>query len=50
MAVYTPVSDAELAAFLRGYDLGAPRALKGVAEGVENSNFLLGDRHAAASS
>ena len=41
MAVYTPVSDAELAAFLRGYDLGAPRALKGIAEGVENSNFLL---------
>ncbi len=41
MAVYTPVSDAELAVFLRRYDLGAPRALKGIAEGVENSNFLL---------
>ena len=41
MAVYTPVSDAELAAFLRRYDLGAPRAFKGIAEGIENSNFLL---------
>ncbi len=41
MAVYTAVSDAELTAFLAGYDLGRPRALKGIAEGVENSNFLL---------
>lgn len=41
MAVYTPVSDAELAAFLLRYDLGEPRALKGIAEGIENSNFLL---------
>jgi homoserine kinase type II len=41
MAVYTDISDAELEAFLAAYDLGAPTALKGVAEGVENSNFLL---------
>ncbi|WP_395665177.1 homoserine kinase [Methylocella sp.] len=41
MAVYTEVSDAELAAFLEHYDLGRARALKGVAEGVENSNFIL---------
>ncbi len=41
MAVYTAVSDAELAAFLAGYGLGRPRALKGIAEGIENSNFLL---------
>lgn len=41
MAVYTAVSDAELAAFLAAYDLGRPRALKGIAEGIENSNFLL---------
>jgi homoserine kinase type II len=41
MAVYTDITDEELAAFLAGYDLGAPTAFKGIAEGVENSNFLL---------
>ena len=41
VAVYTPVSDAQLSRFLARYDLGAPRAFKGIAEGVENSNFLL---------
>ena len=41
MAVYTEVSDEALAAFLKGYDLGAVLAFKGIAEGVENSNFLL---------
>ena len=41
MAVYTEVSDEDLAAFLEGYDIGAMLSLKGIAEGVENSNFLL---------
>ena len=41
MAVYTDISDAELEAFLARYDLGAPISFKGIAEGVENSNFLL---------
>ncbi len=41
MAVYTEVGDEALAVFLRGYDLGAPLSLKGIAEGVENSNYLL---------
>ena len=41
MAVYTNVSDDQLIEFLKGYDLGAPTAFKGIAEGVENSNFLL---------
>jgi homoserine kinase type II len=41
MAVYTEVSDEELTAFLAAYDLGALRSYKGIAEGVENSNFLL---------
>jgi homoserine kinase type II len=41
MAVYTEVGDEALAVFLGGYDLGAPLSLKGIAEGVENSNFLL---------
>lgn len=41
MAVYTEVSDEELRAFLAAYDLGDILAFKGIAEGVENSNFFL---------
>lgn len=41
MAVYTDIDDETLATFLSDYDLGAARAFKGIAEGVENSNFLL---------
>jgi homoserine kinase type II len=41
MAVYTDITDFELEAFLAGFDLGAPLVFKGIAEGVENSNFLL---------
>ena len=41
MAVYTDVTDAELEEFLKAYDLGRLLAFKGIAEGVENSNFLL---------
>lgn len=41
MAVYTEVSDEALASFLEGYDLGALVSFNGIAEGVENSNFLL---------
>ena len=41
MAVYTDVSDEALAAFLEGYPLGALVAFRGIAEGVENSNFSL---------
>ncbi|WP_374444224.1 homoserine kinase [Stella sp.] len=41
MAVYTDVPDEELAAFVAEYELGAVTAFKGIAEGVENSNFLL---------
>src|SRR5690606_28352163 len=42
MAVYTDVSDEELRAFLACYELGEVLTFKGIAEGVENSNFLLG--------
>ncbi|MGH6799150.1 MAG: homoserine kinase, partial [Roseiarcus sp.] len=38
---YTEVSDGDLLAFLETYDLGRVRSLKGIAEGVENSNYLL---------
>ncbi len=41
MAVYTDITDDELAELLAGYDLGAALSFKGIAEGVENSNFLL---------
>lgn len=41
MAVYTDLTDEELAELLTGYDLGRPLAFKGIAEGVENSNFFL---------
>jgi len=41
MAVYTDVTDEELQQFLAGYDLGDLMSYKGIAEGVENSNFLL---------
>jgi homoserine kinase type II len=41
MAVYTEVSDEELTAFLARYDIGSLLSFKGIAEGVENSNFLL---------
>lgn len=41
MAVYTEVSDEELSAFAAQYELGAVLSCKGIAEGVENSNFLL---------
>ncbi|MGC2084480.1 MAG: homoserine kinase [Bradyrhizobium sp.] len=41
MAVYTDVAADELAEFLRHYDIGELLSYKGIAEGVENSNFLL---------
>jgi homoserine kinase type II len=41
MAVYTDVSAEELGKFLAGYDLGELLSYKGIAEGVENSNFLV---------
>ena len=41
MAVYTEVDDAELRAFVAAYDIGEVVSAKGIAEGVENSNYLL---------
>jgi homoserine kinase type II len=41
MAVYTDVAADELADFLKGYEIGELLSYKGIAEGVENSNFLL---------
>ncbi|MEA2738962.1 MAG: homoserine kinase type [Acetobacteraceae bacterium] len=41
MAVYTEVTDEALADFLSDYDIGTMIAFRGIAEGVENSNFSL---------
>jgi homoserine kinase type II len=41
MAVYTDVSDEELEAFIGSYAVGALTSFKGIAEGVENSNYLV---------
>jgi homoserine kinase type II len=41
MAVYTEVSDEEVVTFLAAYDIGHLIAFRGIAEGVENSNFSL---------
>ena len=41
MAVYTDVADDDLEAFLEPYGLGTLLSYKGIAEGVENSNFML---------
>jgi homoserine kinase type II len=45
MAVYTDVAADDLTKFLADYDLGELKSYKGIAEGVENSNFLV---HAGA--
>jgi homoserine kinase type II len=41
MAVYTEVPDGDLSAFVNAYDIGEVVSCKGIAEGVENSNFLM---------
>ncbi len=41
MAVYTEVTDDALTAFLADYDIGSVVAFRGIAEGVENSNYSL---------
>ena len=41
MAVYTTIEDQEIIALLDRYDIGQLLSLAGIAEGVENSNFLL---------
>lgn len=41
MAVYTEISDEALRAYLSDYDIGELVAFRGIAEGVENSNYAL---------
>lgn len=41
MAVYTPVSEAELSEFLTKFDIGDLVSHQAISEGVENSNYLV---------
>jgi homoserine kinase type II len=41
LSVYTPVSQAELAAWLRGYSVGALEALEPIQAGIENTNYFV---------
>ena len=41
MAVYTEVTSGQLECFLDLYGIGGLMSCKGIAEGVENSNYLL---------
>lgn len=41
MAVYTEVTDEDLASFIAGYDIGPLLSYKGIAEGVENTNYIV---------
>ena len=41
MAVYTAVDDKTLMEFLKAYDIGDVLSFSGIAEGVENTNYLL---------
>lgn len=45
MAVYTEVAVEDLERLLAQYDIGSAKSFKGIAEGVENSNFLLQTEH-----
>jgi homoserine kinase type II len=47
VAVYTDISEEELATFAAAYDIGDVVSCKGIAEGIENSNFLLRTTEAA---
>ena len=41
MSVFTTVSEAELRHWLRNYDVGEPTALRGIAAGIENTNYFV---------
>ncbi len=41
MAVYTDVPESDLDAFIAQYDVGSVLSYKGIAEGIENTNYVL---------
>ena len=47
MAVFTPLTLEELAPWLNQYDLGTALQVRGIASGIENSNFFLSTQHAS---
>jgi len=45
MSVYTSISPAELADWLRHYDLGTLETMQGIAAGIENTNYFVDTSH-----
>jgi homoserine kinase type II len=41
LSVYTPVSEGQLAGWLKNYAVGAPLALEPIAAGIENTNYFV---------
>ncbi|MFK7866383.1 MAG: homoserine kinase [Alphaproteobacteria bacterium] len=50
MAVYTFLDETQIEDFLSQYDIGTLISAKGIAEGVENSNYLITTQHQDAQS